>query len=531
MTKPILLNDQQVQQFICDGYLILKPTVPAEVHQTIDKKFTWLAENEDNPGNNILSRLPELNTILNCPEVIGAISSLLGQDYITCTHSFWHRTLGQQNEQTADRKKIREKVIAAGHQDNFCPSAIGKSHNLQYIRFMYYSHDMTLEHGPTHITPGTQYSSEVQDDDRERLQPVVGEAGTIFISHFELIHGGCPNVSNRYRHMIKFLFTRRSKQTQPSWNFKNNQWLKPASHSAQYELDNCWHNQWDWLCGDMSKKTSKQNKNAFLSPVTDFSDTELVEFIQNTQFDKDSLFFLFSKLNQGTSALRTSSIYAIAEIKEDIIKELIEHLRKIQKPANTEMRMPTNTFSFDDLTQVFIAMGPKVVKHLSPLLDSDDEWLLLNTLHILNIIGSANDEVCSKVEQCLQSKSDFVVAWAVTVLSCIGSEKHIPLILDIFDKEYDIENHEKNVLDASVLTWPHQWIIHFNVALAMVRFSHMAKNYEDRIASYLGHPFAQVDFILCQCLRRIGTYSALEKVTDYALPRMWDHSLKKGRNF
>ncbi len=58
--EPILLADEQMRQFIANGYVVLRPSVPDSVHQVIDAKFDFFNEYEFNPGNNILPRIPEL---------------------------------------------------------------------------------------------------------------------------------------------------------------------------------------------------------------------------------------------------------------------------------------------------------------------------------------------------------------------------------------------------------------------------------------------------------------------------------------
>jgi HEAT repeat protein len=526
MTQPILLTDSQIQQFICDGYLILKPSVEANIHKTIDDKFNWLAENEPNPGNNILARLPELNTILTSPEVEGAMISLLGENYITCTHCFWHTN---QQQEPISEEKLWNRVKEGSHQDNYCPSSMGKSHQIQYIRFMYYSHDLDVKNGPTHVSPGTQYNSEVYEEDRENMIPVIGEAGTVFISHFEMIHGASRNISNRVRNMIKFLFTRKNVQHKPNWNHQNSKWVTPSKIQSPYTLHACWENQWNWLSG--KKELLSPKTNHFEVPAIELSEDKLNKFIKNIEGNPEAIEFLLSKLNTSSHSVRNNAIYALVQIGEPAISPVVNYIENLSLPANLDLRMPTNTISFDDATQVLISMGAPVLSHISVLFKSTDEWVLLNTLHLLNVIGVGNQNICTQVKGLLNNESNNIVAWATTALGSIGSKEQVEVLLDILSQQYDRENHDSNVDDSSVLTWPAEWIIHFNASLGLVRLSNYAETYEDRISSFLGHPFAQVDMMLCQCLRRIGTVSALEKVCDYLQPHMWDHSLKKGRNF
>ena len=528
MPAPILLNDEQIRKFICDGYLILQPSVDPSIHDLIDEKFCWLAANEPNPGNNILARLPELTHILESPEVTGAMISLLGDDYITCTHCFWHGRKPNENE--ISDEDARAEVERGSHQDNYCPSAIGKSHNLQYIRFMYYSHDMTMTHGPTHVTPGSQYNASVFDEDRKGEIPVLGQKGTVFISHFDVVHAGCPNRSDRVRNMIKFLFTRRTIQTRPHWDKQASEWQEPAERLAPYSFANCWKSQWHFLAGNAPIANSHDDK-AFSEPDSSLSTSELVDFIESIGANPAALDYLLGLLNTAEQPVRISAIYALARLGEEAIEPLINYLSKIEKPEKVSLRMPNNTVSFDDATQALIAIGPDVADRLTPLLQSGDIWVASNALHILNILCAGNDKTCDEVLALMKNENDFVVGMAINALSSIGSEKHIPELLKIFDERYDIENHDAKVADTNVLNWPHEWIIHFNAALALNRLAAQAEKYEDEIAARLGHPFAQVDLMLIDCLRAIGSKSALEKAIAYSRPRIWDHSLRKGRTF
>ena len=57
-----------LQNFIRNGYVILKPDYPDELHQTIHRK-TQLAFKNGNPGNKILEHVPELHKIFDHVEV------------------------------------------------------------------------------------------------------------------------------------------------------------------------------------------------------------------------------------------------------------------------------------------------------------------------------------------------------------------------------------------------------------------------------------------------------------------------------
>lgn len=72
------VTDVDVQKFIMDGYLILPTSLPVAFHQKIFKQTTEIFQEEGNPGNNILPRLPSLLTIFEQPNIVAILTALLG---------------------------------------------------------------------------------------------------------------------------------------------------------------------------------------------------------------------------------------------------------------------------------------------------------------------------------------------------------------------------------------------------------------------------------------------------------------------
>jgi hypothetical protein len=538
MSAPVLLTDTQIQQFICDGFIVLQPKMDESVHRVIDEKFCWLAENEKNPGNNILARLPELNKIIESPEVIGAMISLLGEDYIKIPHCFWHNRAAGNNKlfnvDNPNQKTFKENVGANSHQDSYCPTSMGKSHPLQYLRFMYYSHDMELKNGPTHVSPGTQYHSSVSDEDRQRETPVIGKAGTIFLSHFELIHAGSPNESDRVRNMIKFLFTRSQNMKVPSWENKSTVWVEPSSHSVPYQIENCWKQQWRWLCNTEPSSDDLNGKEPFnLEFFKNIHEpAKLIQAIQSIGKNSDAIDYLISLLDNNHQAVRTSSIYALGLIKKEAIKPLVSYLADTKFEGKNDLPQASGvTISFSDSAQALIACGEEALEEIGNLLNIENDWVCMNALHIIASIGSSTPKLNEKIIACLNSKSYLVVSFAATALGRVGNEETIPTMLNILNTGYDVENHKAQVDDLRNAQWPHQWIIHFNAALALVRLSKYANKYENELSAQLSNPFGQVTILLCECLNRIGTPSALRALVDFYKGRRWDDNLCATRCF
>ena len=88
MQEDYLLNDEQIREYICNGYLVLSPDLSREVHEAIDQKLQWMLDEDYNPGNNILPRISEMNQVIESPVIRGALSSVLGKDYVVHPHRF-----------------------------------------------------------------------------------------------------------------------------------------------------------------------------------------------------------------------------------------------------------------------------------------------------------------------------------------------------------------------------------------------------------------------------------------------------------
>ncbi|MXW78036.1 MAG: phytanoyl-CoA dioxygenase, partial [Gemmatimonadetes bacterium] len=81
-----LLSDEEVQRFIVDGCLTVQADYPPSFHAGIRDQIEAVFAEEGNPGNNILPRVPQIGRVFEHPNVQGALTSLLGPDYILNPH-------------------------------------------------------------------------------------------------------------------------------------------------------------------------------------------------------------------------------------------------------------------------------------------------------------------------------------------------------------------------------------------------------------------------------------------------------------
>ena len=88
-----LLNDDQIERFIADGFLIVQSDVDKALHARVERRLREVDAAESWHGNNILPRIPELHEVLQCSVVRGALVSLLGEDYLLHPHRAVHRSV------------------------------------------------------------------------------------------------------------------------------------------------------------------------------------------------------------------------------------------------------------------------------------------------------------------------------------------------------------------------------------------------------------------------------------------------------
>ena len=201
-TLPVQLDDLAVARFVVNGYHLLE-LADVRVHDPIAARLDAMGSN---PGDAILEQVPELGVVLAHPLVVGALSSLLGQEYRLESHRHWHC-----------------KEPGAAHLHWHQDSVNNRQPGLRRLLGLYYPREVTPEMGPTIIVPSTQYRNAPTDRMATYFNirgqvPLVVPQGTFAITHYDLWHGTAANTSSVRRHMIKFLFARTNENTRPTWD-------------------------------------------------------------------------------------------------------------------------------------------------------------------------------------------------------------------------------------------------------------------------------------------------------------------------
>ena len=82
-TPPLLLNDEQVRTFLANGFLSLQPTLHQDYHDRMFERFVGIIgdDNNENPGNNLLPLVPELQLLFDDPVIKGALTSIRSEEH------------------------------------------------------------------------------------------------------------------------------------------------------------------------------------------------------------------------------------------------------------------------------------------------------------------------------------------------------------------------------------------------------------------------------------------------------------------
>lgn len=375
-----LLSDEQISRFITDGFLILQPDVPAEVHERIDERLLWMVHKEQNPGNNVLPLVPEMYEVLNSPVIRGALGSILGHDYVLHPHRFVHNNEPGRIEDGVPKVGEGSRSFVGWHQDDHSPLSRPRHHYPRYAMILYYPHDTPIELGPTQIIPATQLNSSISDEDRARGFQAAGPAGTCVLVHFDLAHGGSLNVGDRTRNMAKFVFCRCSEPAEPAWDNQRADWQTPDGHLAPAENCVVWRHHWEWMSG--------RNSAHDLQP----SVARYADALQTGN----------GGWNEGAVVMEDAA-YALAAIG----KPAVRSLKNLMKSENEWARINA-AFALGEMG----SQARSAMKQLIGLLQDDSHAVVRTTLDAIGQIRAGSKAALPEIERLLASPPEaFPEAW------------------------------------------------------------------------------------------------------------------------
>ncbi|GIP33208.1 HEAT repeat domain-containing protein [Paenibacillus sp. J2TS4] len=243
-SEPQLLTDEQMRQFIAEGFLILKTDLSKEFHQKLLEQLNAVYQNEGNPGNNLLPRIREVQKVFEHPVITGALTSVLGPGYMLHAHRHGHYNSSPQP--------------GGWHKDSYWGYKKMRNHHPWWAMIMYFPQDTPVELGPTGVLPGSQYydTRTFQDENPSAEATANGEAGTFALIQYDIWHRSTANQLGQHRYMLKFEFMRTQIPEAPSWDHRGQEWITPSSlNPAVRPHEVIWRDTWNWLSGRLGPDT------------------------------------------------------------------------------------------------------------------------------------------------------------------------------------------------------------------------------------------------------------------------------------
>lgn len=162
LPPPALLTDEQVKSYVQNGFLALPVTdFPPEWHTAFwqkchDWSYADQAEKQED-SRHVFPHIPELGAVLSSRVMRGALSSILGPDYVQHPH----RTMHNYGNRNGDPE------MAAGsdqtwHKDGHHVPM--RSHFPRWSMVFYFPSEVTEDMGPTGVIPGATYTTVDRSD-------------------------------------------------------------------------------------------------------------------------------------------------------------------------------------------------------------------------------------------------------------------------------------------------------------------------------------------------------------------------------
>ena len=474
-----LLSDQQMKQYIVDGCLPLKSSLPTEVHRRIYQRTDEVFTQHGNPGNNLLPHVPDIKKVFDDPVVVGALTSVLGPDYVMHSHRHPHiNPVGSDG--------------GGWHKDSYWGFRKVRSHRTRWAMIFYYPQDTQLENGPTAVMPGTHcFEKRAASEAEEHHLPIAGGAGSMALVHFDLWHRAMPNQADYTRYMMKFQFTRMQEPSAPTWNAQGGTWT-----SADGSFMSARH--WDWHCGGGA--ISDGNGRTVDELAVELRDADPAVRLQASSAlgfkgveAAAAVEALAAALRDEKEPVRLNAAYALSAMGEAAIAPLREALDDEMEEAQLA--------AAHGLAQAGVAAVPALLQ----VLESDREPARGYAAFALGDMGpAAGADAVKAVSRLVQDPSEWVRRSAVEALGTMES------------------NPQEAVPALSTLLADDDGQTRYEAAYALARFGARAADAVPALVAALNDDDNRyVGAHSAAALRRIGTPEANEALLDYLTAARW----------
>lgn len=417
-----LLSDDQMAQFIAHGYVQLQTDFPEKFYKTVLHKMSEVYSKEGNPGNNLVPRIPEIQQIFDHPTIKGALTSVLGPDYVMHAHRHGHYN----RPGTSD---------GGWHKDNYWGNEKTRNHLPWSAMIFYYPQDVTPDMGPTGIVPGSQNRYKFNKNEELNL-PVVGKAGTFALISYDIWHRASANSSLNDRYMLKFLFFRLKAPTQPEWNNQRSGWQPPNDMHPIKENRQLWEHVWNWMSGSPTWQGRTDRQDVSASATDDRGIDELANALVGDDENEalNAAYALAAKGTEGIQALVEGlkhsdpgvvdpysfsvprlSAHGLAAAGAPAVPALIGALD--EKYENPDVRGQI-AFALGEIGEQASSAVPKLIE----IMQEDSAFIRQHVVEALGMIKQPSALIVPALCKALQDKTQYVRFSAGLALARIGPE-------------------------------------------------------------------------------------------------------------
>ena len=542
--KQQLLNDEDIRHFIVNGYVNVTADVPTHIHETIYDKTDELfagttdfrGDRQHNPLNNILPLVPELQIVLESPEVRGALTSILGNGYVMHPHRHCHPNFA--GSTPTGKENGEERLMMPLHKDGHAGGKRPRHRTPRWAILFYYPQPCLAEQGPTCIIPGTQYIREFMlEGERERhemhaeggngtrllsesflnrnLVPMSGELGTVWIMHFDMVHSFLQNYVSLNRYGMKFVFMRTEQPTAPSWNSKTSIWQPPEINHVPYDAEILWTYMWNWMYGktDLYETDRPDTTMDIASAVAALkADDPNVRMKAASELGfiggidaAEAISALVDALSDSYEPVRRNAIYALGAIGKPAVEPLIDALDSEKEAFEMEPIL-----HICDPAHGLAAIGASGVPALIAALKDERENVRASTVYALGEMAPVAAEAVDGLIALLTDESEEVRRHATSALGMIKVpvSKTVPALVRVLADREDTD-------------------LAFFAAQALTRIGPDATEAVPALREALLSDSAYVRGFSSEALSRIGTAEALQALVPFLRTARWFNYVKK----
>lgn len=486
-----LLDDTAMRRFLTQGYVTVRADFPDDIHGAIHRKLDAAVEREGNPGNNLLARVPEIGDAMEHPAVRGALTSILGADYVMHPH---------RNGNGTHPGKVAQRI----HRDDYTYSGDREPRHqrTRWAMAFYYPQDTTAEMGPTAILPGSQHYMTMPTDPEHAEQLLCRPAGTVTIVNFDIWHRATENRGGDHtRWMLKFIFARMTEPRVPAWEARDPHWQAPADVAAADKHRGMWEHVWRWHHGEdggVANGAGAPDASEICRLLRDLQSEEIATrrraadvLGRGGDAAREAVPALVAALGDVDEPTGLNAAYALGAIGEAAVPALAAALRAEAEPVRRHAGYGLTTVG-----------APAVAALIHASRDTDAQVRAL-AADALGDMGLPARGAVPVLRDALRDADPWVRRQAADALGTIGpaAQDAVPALIDTLCDELPY--------------------VRFNAAFALARLGPAAAEAVPGLERLTHDPDRYARGLATIALRRIGTPAAMETLLRFLETARW----------